>query len=86
MASSKDEEAARQLANMARAARKVGPNDRVVELRKVSSLCVYFGLQHGCALQTQRVDFCLLRRSCLEQPITQHPAVGRGSLSLCGSW
>lgn len=35
MASKKDEEAARQLSNMARAARKVGPNDRVVELRKV---------------------------------------------------
>eukprot|EP00752_Nemacystus_decipiens_P009173 g8194.t1 len=31
---SKDEEVERQLANMARAARKVGPNDRVVELRK----------------------------------------------------
>lgn len=35
MVSKKDEEAARQLSNMARAARKVGPNDRVVELRKV---------------------------------------------------
>lgn len=32
------EEVERQLSNMARAARKVGPNDRVVELRKV---CVF---------------------------------------------
>lgn len=31
-----DEENERALANVARAARKVGPNDRVVELRKVS--------------------------------------------------
>lgn len=31
----KDGEVDRQLSNMARAARKVGPNDRVVELRKV---------------------------------------------------
>ncbi|CAM9161428.1 unnamed protein product [Ectocarpus sp. 4 AP-2014] len=38
MASKKDEEAARQLSNMARAARKVGPNDRVVELRKPMGL------------------------------------------------
>lgn len=30
-----DEESERALTNMARAARKVGPNDRVVELRKV---------------------------------------------------
>lgn len=29
------EDAEKRLANMARAARKVGPNDRVVELRKV---------------------------------------------------
>lgn len=35
MVSKKDEETNRQLSNMARAARKVGPNDRVVELRKV---------------------------------------------------
>lgn len=30
-----DEDSERALANMARAARKIGPNDRVVELRKV---------------------------------------------------
>lgn len=30
-----DEDSERAVANMARAARKVGPNDRVVELRKV---------------------------------------------------
>eukprot|EP00903_Cladosiphon_okamuranus_P011731 g11030.t1 len=34
----KEEEVDRQLANMARAARKVGPNDRVVELRKPMGL------------------------------------------------
>lgn len=33
-----NEEKERALANMARAARKVGPNDRVVELAKVSRL------------------------------------------------
>lgn len=33
-----NEEKERALTNMARAARKVGPNDRVVELRKVSRL------------------------------------------------
>lgn len=48
----KDEEVDRQLSNMARAARKVGPNDRVVELRKVrnydasrlTSETLFFGL------------------------------------------
>lgn len=39
----KDEEVDRQLSNMARAARKVGPNDRVVELRKVCVLCMGSG-------------------------------------------
>ncbi|CAM9502887.1 unnamed protein product [Pylaiella littoralis] len=38
MVSKKDEETNRQLSNMARAARKVGPNDRVVELRKPMGL------------------------------------------------
>lgn len=37
----KDEEVDRQISNMARAARKVGPNDRVVELRKVNMHCLY---------------------------------------------
>lgn len=41
----KDGEVDRQLNNMARAARKVGPNDRVVELRKVWWLpLVWFGV------------------------------------------
>lgn len=41
-----EEEQERALANMARAARKVGPNDRVIELRKVS--CGTPIAQGGC--------------------------------------
>lgn len=45
------EEAERALANMARAARKVGPNDRVVELRKVCRLSCVLNLRERFCLK-----------------------------------